>query len=414
MLATFLGLPSAAEEAEQKPDIAAAAPQRVASAEEVEKWIAQLSDDSFAVRQAAAAQLLTAGSPARDALVTVAQGPDPESRAAARRLVALIDRGEFNRRLEAFAADIDGKRGIALPGWEQFQKRVGNDPPARALFVEMQRAEGPLIAAAFGVSSQPPEQLWEERITRLVTFQVMNGNRTVAPPLGSCAAMVFLGSVPEIEVSDRGANLVENLIQRPPINEALGAGAPQDPVRRLVVAWILHCPNDSEAIVYSRLQRMSAINLKDGLPLALAVATGENDYADFNAATRAWALLVVGQFGKPEHAAKLELLLNDTRVCMPVQIAQPNQAMPNVQVRDVAMCVMLHLTGQKPVDYGYLHARLPAQQVFDIRSLHAANDQVRSAAAIKWRIWRESDEGRKAFKSQESRVEDREPDASDK
>lgn len=414
MVAVFTGLPSAAEEAEQKPDTTASAPQRAASAEEVEKWIAQLSDDSFAVRQAAAARLLTAGSPARDALVTVAQGPDPESRAAARRLVALIDRGEFNRRLEAFAADIDGKRGFTLPGWDQFQKRVGNDPPARALFVEMQRAEGPLIAVAFGVSSQPPEQLWEERLTRLVTFQVMNGNRTVAPPLGSCAAMVFLGSVPEIEVSDRGANLVENLIQRPPINEALGAGAPQDPVRRLVVAWILHCPNDSEAIVYTRLQRMSAINLEDGLPLALAVATGENDYADFNAATRAWALLVVGQFGKPEHAAKLELLLNDTRVCMPVQIAQPNQAMPNVQVRDVALCVMLHLTGQKPVDYGYLHARLPAQQVFDIRSLHAANDQVRSAAAIKWRTWRESDEGRKALKGEESRVEGREPDASDK
>jgi hypothetical protein len=264
------------------------------------------------------------------------------------------------------------------------------------------------------VSSQPPEQLWEERITRLVTFQVMNGNRAVAPPLGSCAAMVFLGSVPEIEVSDRGANLVENLIQRPPINEALAAGAPQDPVRRLVVAWILHCPNDSEAIVYSRLQRMSAINLRDGLPLALAVATGASEYADFNAATRAWALLVVGQFGKPEHVEKLEPLLNDTRVCMPIQVAQPNQAMPNVQVRDVAMCVMLQLTGQKPVDYGYLHARLPAQQVFDLRTLHAANDQVRAAAAARWKAWRESAEGQETLKGRESGVEGGKPDASQK
>jgi hypothetical protein len=88
--------------------------------------------------------------------------------------------------------------------------------------------------------------------------------------------------------------------------------------------------------------------------------------------------------------------------------------MPNVQVRDVAMCVMLQLTGQKPADYGYLHARLPPQQFFDIRSLHAANDDVRAAAATKWKAWRESDEGRIKLKGGGARVEDQAPDTSKK
>jgi hypothetical protein len=123
---------------------------------------------------------------------------------------------------------------------------------------------------------------------------------------------------------------------------------------------------------------------------------------------------VVGQFGQPAHSVKIEPLLNDSRVCMPIQIAQPNQAMPNVQVRDVAMCVMLQLTGQKPVEYGYLHARLPAQHVFDLRTLHAANDQVRAAAAARWKAWRESADGREALKGRESKVESRELDASEK
>jgi hypothetical protein len=406
LLATAAWSELAADEPSRKSAKPAVSTPRSATLEDIRKWITQLSDDAFTVRQAASARLLAAGTPARDALVTVADGPDPESRAAAQRLVALIDRTEFNRRLEAFAADTDGKRGLTLPGWEQFRKLVGNDPPARALFVDMQKAEGALMSAAFGASSRPPEQLWEERITRLVTWQLMNGNRAVAPPLGSCAAMVFLGSVPEVEVSVSGARLIENLIQRPPISEALAAGAPQDAVRRLIVAWILHCPNDSEPIVASRLQLMSANNLKGGLPLALAVATGDQDYAEFNAATRAWAVLVAGQFGAAEHAEKLEPLLNDSRVCMPIQVAQPNQPLPNVQVRDVALCVMLHLTGQKPADYGYLHARLPPQQVFDIRTLHAANDQVRIDAAAKWKTWRESEKGKEVMKRREDKVDD--------
>jgi hypothetical protein len=208
--------------------------------------------------------------------------------------------------------------------------------------------------------------------------------------------------------------MIENLMQRPPISEALAAGAPQDAVRRLVVGWIVHCPNKSERILASRLQLTSAINLKGGLPLALEVAGNGEEYAAINATTRALAVLVVGQFGTAEHAEKLEPLLEDSRACMPLQVAQPNQPMPNVQVRDVAMCVMLQLTGQKPADYGYLHARLPPQQFFDIRSLHAANDDVRAAAATKWKAWRESDEGREKLKRRKSRDESPEPDASEK
>jgi hypothetical protein len=87
----------------------------------------------------AAKQLLTAGIAARAPLSEASEGPDPETRAAARRLVALIDKSEFNHRLEAFAADTDGKRGLTLPGWKQFTELVGGDAAARALFVDMQR-----------------------------------------------------------------------------------------------------------------------------------------------------------------------------------------------------------------------------------------------------------------------------------
>jgi hypothetical protein len=199
--------------------------------------------------------------------------------------------------------------------------------------------------------------------------------------------MLFLGTAAEMTVSDRGAMLVENMIQRPPLREALAAAGAQDAVRRLVSGWILNCPNKNELILARRLNLASTIDLKEALPLALAVASGDPQYASVPPSTRAIAVLLVGQLGSREHVRHLEPLLNDVTVCMPLQAQVPGQAARSVQVRDVALVVMLHLTGQRPADYGYLHARLQPQRTFQLQTLHRENDEQRAAAIAKWRTW---------------------------
>ena len=135
------GLVCAIAEETAKPAVATKklSPPPAVNQEEIARSISELGHDAFTVRQAAASRLLAAGTPARDALVALVDGPDPETRAAARRLISQIDQSEFHRRLEAFAADTDGALGVTLPGWDRFKKVVGSDPPARALFVDMQR-----------------------------------------------------------------------------------------------------------------------------------------------------------------------------------------------------------------------------------------------------------------------------------
>ena len=63
--------------------------------DEIGQWIDGLGDDSYANRQAAAGQLTAAGYAAREALADAARGPDPEIRAAARRILTLIDDNAF-------------------------------------------------------------------------------------------------------------------------------------------------------------------------------------------------------------------------------------------------------------------------------------------------------------------------------
>jgi len=374
--------------------------------EEIDTWIEELGHDAFAVRQSAANRLLAAGVSARGRLLEVAESPDPETRAAARRLVALIDQSEFQRRLQAFAADVDGRRGLSLPGWEQYRELIGADPAARALFVEMQRHDASLFAAVFGSSGQRIEPLWEERLARLIAWQALSANREKGPPLGSCAAMLFLGSVGRIEVSDQAAVTLDGLIQRSPLRETLQGAAAQDAVRRIVASWIVNCPNRNEVILDRRLGLASVLDLKETLPLALAVIGGDPRYSGVRPYLRATAVLLVGQFGTEDHVVQLEPLLDDAGVCIQAQLrlpGVPDRTDLTVQVRDAALIALLQVTGQQPADYGYLHARLQPQRMFQLQSLHPLSDEQRTKALAKWRSWREKQQGK------ESKAEPREP-----
>jgi hypothetical protein len=298
------------------------------------------------------------------------------------------NREDATRRLEAFAADTEGKQNLTLPGWEQFQKLVGNDAGARALFVDIQRQEGPLIAATFGGSKRAPSELLESRLVKLVQWQQMGGNRLSSPPIGSRAALLFLGAVPEVEVSDSAASLIEMLLQQPPFLEALRSENREDATRRLAIAWLLNCPSKSDEILRHRLSIISSVNLREGLPLALAVISGEAPYKRATAMSRAQAALLVGQIGGPEYIDKLEPLLSDTANCSQFQQQLPGQPNASLQVRDAVLVALLQLTGQRPSDYGYVAARMQMPKAYVPGTLSRENDQQRVESIAKWHQWR--------------------------
>jgi hypothetical protein len=376
-----------AQELGSRTKAAAKSESSAPSDEDINRWIRELSHDSYAVRQEAVARLLATGTPARRALLEIVDGPDPETRTAARRLVSLIDRSEFQRKLEAFAADGDGNQKHSLPGWEQFQKLVGGDSAARALFVDMQRQEGAILSAVFGVSKHPPEELWEARLQRVTQWRAMASERGAAPPLGSCVAMLFLGSVSEVTVSDTAAQLTQSIVESAQIREAMQNEKTQEPVRKLVVGWLLNCSNKNENVLRQRLTMISANGLVQALPLALAIVGGDPQYLHVQPLARAEAALIVGQLGKREHIDRLEPLLEDTTVCLQSPTPVPGQPAHTVQVRDVALVVMLQLTQQNAADYGYLNARLQPTRTFQMQTLFRDSDEERAKAIAKWREW---------------------------
>jgi hypothetical protein len=385
----------AAGEESTKPAASAERPS-AASREEIGRWIEDLGHDAYTVRQAAASRLIAAGVPARESLATIVDGPDPEVRAAAQRLIALIDRTEFRRRLEAFAADIDGRQGLSLPGWEAYQKLAGTSAAARSLFVDMYRHEGTLLAGVFGGRKQVARDLLESRLMRQVQLQLISSDRTAAPPLASCAAIVFVATAPEANMSDHMAVLIiENVIQRSPIVETLRPDSNQEAVRRLVIGWLLNCKSKNEGLLARRLTLISNAELADALPVALAVVSAEPPYQHVQSTYRAAAALIVGQLGKREDIERLEPLLENVSICTSPQMQVQGQPAGVVQVRDVALVAMLQLTGQRPADYGYVNARQQSK-AYELVSLFRENNQQRAEAIAKWRQWRASQKGASA------------------
>ena len=97
--------------------------------------------------------------------------------------------------------------------------------------------------------------------------------------------------------------------------------------------------------------------------------------------------MIVGQLGDRSHVDKLEPLLNDSTVCLSMQLQGPGRPPNVVQVRDVALVRLLTLTEQSPADYGYRVA-CPSRSKIRLQSSFRENDQHRPESIAKWRAWR--------------------------
>jgi hypothetical protein len=119
------------------------------------------------------------------------------------------------------------------------------------------------------------------------------------------------------------------------------------------------------------------------------MAHGDPQFLGASPARRVTAVLAVGRFGSAADVPTLEPLLEDNTDYLPTRVANlPQGPIYPVQVRDVALAVLLHLTGQEPFDYGLVHARPHPLTVYDATSLGMENDARRTAAIAQWRAWK--------------------------
>jgi hypothetical protein len=81
--------------------------------------------------------------------------------------------------------------------------------------------------------------------------------------------------------------------------------------------------------------------------------------------------------------------LKDASPCLPQQAADPNQS----QVRDVALAVLIHLSGQELKDYGLDHIQPNSKMLFQPGTITFTDPSARTEALKKWDRWAASNDG---------------------
>jgi hypothetical protein len=96
-------------------------------------------------------------------------------------------------------------------------------------------------------------------------------------------------------------------------------------------------------------------------------------------------MLALGKYGNADDVELVEKLLDNKTVFN----TWNRQPMPpvSVQVRDVALAVLVHLTGQEHKEYGFDLLRPDSRMLYAVHTCGFVEDDQREAAVAKWREW---------------------------
>ncbi|MCE9528161.1 MAG: hypothetical protein K8R36_19130 [Planctomycetales bacterium] len=368
-------------------------PAERAGAADVKGLIAQLGDPKFGVRKSAAEKLAKIGLPAYQALEDATRDSDREIRYRAEKILSVIRQNDLNRRLTIFLASLESPEDRTLPSWTRFKAAFGNTSVTRGLFVEMQRAEGELLAQLETDPRQATELLGK-RALALAQEQNRLNREGGSLPSGQVTATFFVAGEPDVKPSANTVALLLQLGTQPALRTAVLSGNAADKqaaektamTRKLLGTVIAR----AEDVATQQAVQLAAIyDLKEGLAPALKMLEGPGRVRF----TIQQAMLLVVKYGNDSHLPTLEKLFTDNTL---LSTTSSRGLRREVQVRDSALAAAVLMTKQELKDYFELPDNLPAQQGgrgasnFSTAYLAAGfeNDEKRAAAMKKWEAFK--------------------------
>jgi hypothetical protein len=339
--------------------------------------VRQLADRSFDIREEATKQLLQIGRPAKPALLDGLNATDLEVQTRCERILATVLEDDFKARLDAFVADRDGKQQHELPGLKRWQKLIGDDAGARELYADMARAHGRLLEEADLSPQKAGDKLAGECQNLFQRVYVPNAAARKQISLADVLAMLFISADPNVPVSDVARQQTANLLYQPAFSTAVRNGPRADQVRKVFGAWVTEAKGPA---AQQAMNMALQYNLKEGLDIARKLLD-QKEYAG------GMAVVAVGKLGTREDVSLLEPLLSNNAVLLNVNF---NNKPGTTEVRDVALGMMVHLSGQSIRDYGFEFFRgNNNEQAYFAPVYFAFADQAKRDAALKkWSDWK--------------------------
>ncbi|MEO1997058.1 MAG: hypothetical protein ABGZ17_17455 [Planctomycetaceae bacterium] len=336
----------------------------------------QLGSARYDDRQRAVRALCDLGPPAIPALHSGAKGADLEIRIRCQRILDHLDRLDHQRILEAFVRDPTRAPGNQLAGWDRYRQQIGDTAPAQELFVEMHRQEGRLFRAWSARTLDFPLQ-FERRCQeiQLAYRQAAGAQRQV--DVGSVASLLFFGGDGQVVIRDNTALALNNLMYYNNLKSELTQGQRKRELRALLARWLERpMPNGN----YQRLLLAMRYNLKQGLVPAIKLVNQGAVGLQIQ-----YAILAIGKLGDQSHLPVLQKQFKNTSVLS--RSASGGKIVYSCQVRDVALAIAVHVTGQDTSKYGFSRLRKNSTYLYSPNSAGFKSQAARDAAFERYREW---------------------------
>jgi hypothetical protein len=382
-----------------------------AERQRAEDLIRQLGDPSYLAREEASKALFEMGLAVKDLLIDGARDADLEVRRRCQELLPRVLDADRQVRLKAFLADKEGKDGgRGLPGWERYQRLAGSGAEARKLFAQMQKGDSARFLQDIEAA---PDRAGELVLARAMELQQrMYGTRlglkggvvyrgsTTAVKLPDIASLVCVAADPKVNLPNINAFYnVGNFLQQPASRSGLGSKDKPTPYRKLVLAWMKRGIGEGNTAQY-------VINIATNIGIAetgdLAVEALRSH--KLTGPALGYVLVAIGKMGEKKHVPILESYLKNKDVVITIRV---NKDTSTTQVRDVALAMLVHLSGQPHAEYGFFYVKrfaagrsgrvISSSYKFNPYYLGFTNDAERAAAFKKWQEYK-AKEGKRSAK----------------
>src|SRR5262249_11951581 len=144
----------------------------------------------------------------------------------------------------------------------------------------------------------------------------------------------------DVTVTEHTRMLSANLLDQNAFQQAIRSGPRVEALRKLLGAWMQRATGQA---ALRALTLAMQYNWKEGLDLGLRLVRNK-DFAS------GMAVLAIGKLGTKEQVPVLTGLLDNTTVLLNVNF---NNKPGTMEVRDVALAMLVHLSGQPIRDYGF-------------------------------------------------------------
>jgi hypothetical protein len=212
--------------------------------------------------------------------------------------------------------------------------------------------------------------------------------RTAITP-GRAAALFFAATRADVELDTKTASQLYSMASQQTIRPALAESGGDPMFRKVVGRWVAHDQKGDRNLAYYKVLLATQHDLKEGREAGLNLL--RDDKAAATSYQYLQALLAVARFGTEKDVEVVEPLLKNNTVCQTTTMSVNNvRRTYTTQVRDVALAVLVHLTGQDHRAYGFDRLQKNPRTVFASHTLgfEKDNDKGREEGLAKWQRWK--------------------------